>query len=372
VHRNSIGREGPYGPSFFFPSAHLARSGILYRVNEGGISLEKKSWVVLIAAVVAVALLLGATASAQSLQKVRLSEVVRSVFYAPQYVALALGFFEEEGLEVELQTAWGADKGAAALIAGAVDVGFFGPEAAVYIYQQGASDHLVGFAQLTARDGSFFMTRDVDEEFAWDNVRGKTIVGARIGGVPQMTLEWVLKQHGIKPFEDVEIITSLAFEAAVGAFDSGLGDYIAQFEPALSELEARGRGKIVASLGAEAGPVSYTVYHARKSVLEENPDLFMRFTRAIYKGQLWVYSHSAEEVAEVISPFFPLIDHEILVRSMGLYQSIDAWHPSPVISEEHFLHLQEIMIEAGELQEYVPFSELMNTTIAQKAMAEVE
>jgi NitT/TauT family transport system substrate-binding protein len=372
VHRNSIGREGPYGPSFFFPSAHLARSGILYRVNEGGISLEKKSWVVLIAAVVAVALLLGATASAQSLQKVRLSEVVRSVFYAPQYVALALGFFEEEGLEVELQTAWGADKGAAALIAGAVEVGFFGPEAAVYIYQQGAVDHIVGFAQLTARDGSFFMTRDVDEEFAWDNVRGKTIVGARIGGVPQMTLEWVLKQHGIKPFEDVEIITSLAFEAAVGAFEAGLGDYIAQFEPALSELEVRGRGKIVASLGAEAGPVSYTVYHARKSILEENPDLFLRFTKAIYRGQLWVNEHSAEEVAEVIAEFFPLIDHEILVRSMGLYQSIDAWHPSPVISEEHFLHLQEIMIEAGELQEYVPFSELMNTTIAQQAMAEVE
>lgn len=372
MHRNSIGREGPYGPSFFFPSAHLARSGILYRVNEGGISLEKKSWVVLIAAVVAVALLLGATASAQSLQKVRLSEVVRSVFYAPQYVALALGFFEEEGLEVELQTAWGADKGAAALIAGAVDVGFFGPEAAVYIYQQGAVDHIVGFAQLTARDGSFFMTRDVDEEFAWDNVRGKTIVGARIGGVPQMTLEWVLKQHGIKPFEDVEIITSLAFEAAVGAFEAGLGDYIAQFEPALSELEVRGRGKIVASLGAEAGPVSYTVYHARKSILEENPDLFLRFTKAIYRGQLWVNEHSAEEVAEVIAEFFPLIDHEILVRSMGLYQSIDAWHPSPVISEEHFLHLQEIMIEAGELQEYVPFSELMNTTIAQQAMAEVE
>lgn len=334
--------------------------------------MEKKSWVVLIAAVVAVALLLGATASAQSLQKVRLSEVVRSVFYAPQYVALALGFFEEEGLEVELQTAWGADKGAAALIAGAVDVGFFGPEAAVYIYQQGAVDHIVGFAQLTARDGSFFMTRDVDEEFAWDNVRGKTIVGARIGGVPQMTLEWVLKQHGIKPFEDVEIITSLAFEAAVGAFEAGLGDYIAQFEPALSELEVRGRGKIVASLGAEAGPVSYTVYHARKSILEENPDLFLRFTKAIYRGQLWVNEHSAEEVAEVIAEFFPLIDHEILVRSMGLYQSIDAWHPSPVISEEHFLHLQEIMIEAGELQEYVPFSELMNTTIAQQAMAEVE
>jgi NitT/TauT family transport system substrate-binding protein len=337
---------------------------------KGGFHMSKKAWAFLALAVVVVAVLLGATASAQELETVRLSEVVRSVFYAPQYVAIANGFFEEQGLEIDLSTAWGADKGAAALISGSVDVGFFGPEATVYIYQQGASDHLVGFAQLTARDGSFFLTRDVEEEFEWDNVRGKTIVGARIGGVPQMALEWVLKKHGIEPFVDVEIITSLAFEAAVGAFEAGMGDYIAQFEPAMSEIQARGRGKIVASIGAEAGPVSYTVYHARKSVLEENPDLFVRFTRAIHKGQKWVFSHTAEEVAEVIAPFFPLIDHEILVQSMGLYQSIDAWPTTPVISEEHFLHLQEIMMEAGELEEIVPFSVLMDTTIANAVVGE--
>ena len=332
--------------------------------------MERRKWVVLIAAVIVVAVLLGATASGQTLQKVSLSEVVRSVFYAPQYVALALGFFEDEGLEIDLSTAWGADKGAAALISGAVDIGFFGPEAAVYIYQQGAVDHIVGFAQLTARDGSFFVTRDMDEEFTWDNVRGKTIVGARLGGVPQMTLEWVLKQNGIKPFEDVEIITSLAFEAAVGAFEAGLGDYIAQFEPAMSELEVRARARS-SPPSARSRSGQLTVYHARKSMLEKNPDLFVRFTKAIYRGQLWVNEHTAEEVAEVIAPFFPLVDHDILVRSMGLYQSIDAWHPSPVISEEHFLHLQEIMIEAGELENYVPFSELMNTDIALQAMSEV-
>ena len=195
--------------------------------------MTRKSWIALILAVAVVGVLLGSSASGQELKTVRLSEVVRSVFYSPQYAALELGFFEEEGLEIDLSTAWGADKGAAALISGSVDVGFFGPEAAIYIYQQGAVDHIVGFAQLTARDGSFFMARDPEEEFQWDNVRGKTIVGARIGGVPQMVLEWVLKSHGIRPFEDVEIITSLAFEAAVGAFESGLGDYIAQFEPAL-------------------------------------------------------------------------------------------------------------------------------------------
>lgn len=334
--------------------------------------MTRRSWIVLALAVIVVGVLLGATASAQELQTVRLSEVVRSVFYSPQYVALELGFFRDEGLEIDLSTAWGADKGAAALISGSVDVGFFGPEAAIYIYQQGAVDHIVGFAQLTARDGSFFMTRDPEEEFEWDNVRGKTIVGARIGGVPQMVLEWVLKKHGIKPFEDVEIITSLAFEAAVGAFESGLGDYIAQFEPALSEIEARGRGKIVASLGAEAGPITYTVYHAQKSRLEREPELFARFTRAIYRGQQWVADHTAEEVAEVVSPYFPLIEHDVLVKSIRRYQEIDAWTPNPVPQEPHFMHLQAVMLEAGELEKTVPFAELMNTEIAQKVMDEMQ
>ena len=224
----------------------------------------------------------------------------------------------------------GADKGAAALISGSVDV--FGSEATVYIYSQGAQDH----------------------------------------GAPQMALEWVLKQKGIEPFVDVEIVTSLAFEAAVGAFEAGMGDYIAQFEPALSEIEARGRGKIVASIGAEAGPMTYTVYHARKSQLESDPELFLRFTKAIHQGQLWVSSHSAEEVAAVIAPFFPLIDLEILAKSMGLYQSIDAWPPTPVISEEHFSHLQEIMMEAGELDELVPFSTLMDQEIATSALEDIE
>lgn len=332
--------------------------------------LTRKSWIALILAVAVVGVLLGSTASGQQLQTVRLSEVVRSVFYSPQYAAIELGFFRDEGIEIDLSTAWGADKGAAALISGSVDVGFFGPEAAIYIYQQGAVDHIVGFAQLTARDGSFFMTRDLDEEFEWDNVRGKTIVGARVGGVPQMVLEWVLKSHGIEPFVDVEIITSLAFEAAVGAFESGLGDYIAQFEPALSEIEARGRGKIVASLGAEAGPITYTVYHAKKSRLEREPELFERFTRAIYRGQQWVAQHTAEQVAAVVSPYFPLIDHDILVKSIRRYQEINAWPTSPVLSEAEFMHLQAVMQEAGELEQIVPFSVLMNTDIARKVVSE--
>lgn len=265
----------------------------------------------------------------------------------------------------QITTPWGADKGAAALISGSVEVGFFGPEASIYVYQQGAEDYLVGFSQLTQRDGSFFMSRETPpDQFDWQDVRGTTIVGARRGGVPQMVLEWVLKQHGIEPFQDVEVLTNLAFEAAVGAYESGLGDYIAQFEPAMSEAQARGNGYIVASLGAEAGPIAYTVYHARKSALEENPELFERFNRAIVRGLEWVHQHSAEDIAEVITRFFPAIESHILVQNIENYKSIDAWPKDPTPSQEGFENLQRVMDEAGELGEPVPFEVLMNTEIA--------
>lgn len=299
-----------------------------------------------------------------SLVRVRLSEVVRSVFYAPQYVAIALGFFEQEGLEIELSTAWGADKGAAALLSGSVDIGFFGPEAAVYVYRQGAQDPLIGFAQLTSRDGSFLMARHPVEDFQWEMLRGATVVGARRGGVPQMVLEWVLRQHGLEPFVDVEIITHLAFETAPGAFASGLGDYIAQFDPTLTSLERQGVGKIVASLGRAAGEIAYTVYHARRSYLEANPEIILAFTRAIQRGQKWVDLHTPEEIAEVVKGFFPEMDHETLVTALGRYQSQDSWRHTPIISRSGYQRLLDVMMAAGELDEAVPFDEIMTNQFA--------
>jgi len=332
--------------------------------------MSKQGWITIICLAVAVALLLGSIAEAQELEKVTLSEVVRSVFYAPQYIALSLGFFEEEGLDIQLETAWGADKGAAALISGSVDIGFFGPEAALYIYQQGSPELIVGFAQLTCRDGSFFMTRDLNEDFQWENVKGKTIIGARLGGVPQMVLEWVLKKHGIQPFVDVEILTHFAFEAALGAFQAGVGDYIAQFEPAMSQIELMGGGKIVASLGAEANPITYTVYHARQSTLQNKRDMLIKFTKALHRGQIWAATHTSEEIAEVVSPFFPEIDHQVLINTIRNYQAIGAWQQTPVISEEGFRFLQEVMFAAGELLEFVPFEQLMDNSIAEAALAQ--
>ena len=300
---------------------------------------------------------------------VRLSEVVRSIFYAPQYVALAEGFFEDEGLKIDLSTAWGADKGAAALISGACDIGFFGPEAAIYIYNQGAPDYLIGFAQLTQMDGSFFLARaGMPEPFSWEHVRGKTIVGARLGGVPEMVLEWVLKKHGIEPFKDVKIITSLAFAAAPGAFAAGTGDYIAQFEPAMTELEMAGQGKIVASMGVLGGEIMYTVYHVRRSQLVRDRDMLIRFTRALDRGMKWVEDHTPAETAEVIRPYFPDTKLEVIARIVQRYRDQGTWPKTPEVSPSGFMRLQEVMASAGELKATVPASALMTTEITRAAL----
>lgn len=332
---------------------------------------RKSGFFRILVVVLAFGMVLGTAAStlaAEKLTKVRLSEVVRSIFYAPQYVALALGFFEDEGLEIELSTAWGAHNGAAALISGDVDVGFFGPEASVYIYQQGAENHIIGFAQLTAKDGSFLMSREYIPDFTWEDVKGKVIIGARKGGVPQMMLEWILKQHGIEMGKDVEVITHLAFTAAAGAFQSGLGDFVAQFEPTLSELEAQGVGYFVASLGVDGGDVTYTVYHARKDYLEKHPDIIQRFTNAIYRGQRWVHSHTVEEIVDVVTPYFPGVSREIMIKATERYRSQDSWTRTPEISRSSFEHLLRVMINANELKQPVPFDELMTNDFARRAV----
>lgn len=319
-------------------------------------------------------MILGSVSCKQSpsVQKVKLSEVVRSVFYAPQYVAISQGFFKESGIEIELSTAWGADKGAAALVSGSVDIGFFGPEAAVYVYNRGARNHLVAFAQLTKGDGSFLMARKPMPDFQWSDVKGKAVIGGRKGGVPQMVMEYVLRKQGIDPHNDLNMIQNIQFTATAGAFKSGTGDFIQLFEPTVSVLEKEGVGYVVASFRVAGGVVPYTVYHARADFLKKHPDLIERFTQAIYKGQIWVQNHSAEEIAEAIQSFFPDIEMDILIRAMRRYQSQDTWAQNPIMTKAAFNHLQEIIYDAGELQKKVPYDKMVNTRFAVKAIQEVQ
>lgn len=305
------------------------------------------------------------------LEKVRLNEVTHSVFYAPMYAAINLGFFEEEGIELELTTGQGADKVMTALLSGQADIGFMGPEATIYVYNQGQEDYVVNFAQLTQRDGSFLVAREPDPDFNWEKTRGATIIGGRAGGMPLMTLEYVLKNHGIIPGEDVEVLTHIQFALMAGAFTGGEGDYVTLFEPVAAVLELEGSGYVVASVGEDSGLVPYTVFSARKSYMERNPEILQRFTNAIYRGQLWVQAHSPEEIAAAIEPSFPEVGLELLTAVARRYKEIDAWAHSPLFTPESFGRLQDIMKTAGELDKKAPYDKLVTNVFAEEAIRAV-
>lgn len=308
----------------------------------------------------------------QSDSVIRLSEVTHSIFYAPQYVAIEKGFFEEEGITLQLTNAAGGDKAMTTLLSNNADIALIGPEATLYVYNQGKEDYVINFAQLTQKAGNFLISRNKEENFSWQNVKGKTILGARPGGMPQMVLEYVLKKNGIIPYKDVNILTNIDFAAAPGAFAGGTGDYVALFEPSGTLLENENIGKVVASLGVDSGNVPYTVYMATKSYIEKNPELIQKFTNSIYKGQQWVATHSAEEIADVIAPHFKEMDRDSLIKIVSRYKSQDTWATSPVFEKSALDLLQDIIEEAGELDKRVPYEDIVNTEFAKESIGNKE
>lgn len=301
---------------------------------------------------------------------IRLVEVTHSLFYTPQYVAITQGFFEEEGLDIELIDGKGADKVMAALLSGEAEIGFMGPEASIYVYNQGRENYVINFAQLTQRDGSFLVGREKDDNFTFDKLRGKSIIGGRKGGMPLMTLEYVLKKNGLEPGKDVEVRTDIQFDVMAGAFIGGEGDYVTLFEPVAATLEKEGRGYVVASIGKEGGYIPYTAYSATKEYIEKNPDIIQKFTNALYKGMVWVQEHSSEEIAEAVMPQFPDTDKEVLVKLIERYRDQDSWKPDLIITEEGLNHLMDIMELAGELDQRADYDKIVTTEFAKKAMGQ--
>lgn len=295
----------------------------------------------------------------KDLETVRLAEVAHSIFYAPMYVAIEEGYFDSVGIDIELSLANGADKVSAAVLAGDADIGFAGSEATIYVYNGGEKDYLKTFARLTQKDGSFIVAREDIKDFTLDDLVGKTIIGGRAGGMPEMTLEWALSDAGIDPKKDVNIDTSVAFSAMSSAFIGGTGDFVALFEPNALELEKEGYGYVVASLGELGGVVPYTAFFARDSYLNENKELIENFDKAIQKGIDFVHNSSDKEVAEAIIDQFPDTSIDDLTKIVERYRSIDAWPDNTEFTEEEFDHLQDIMINAKELDSKVPFSDLM-------------
>lgn len=303
-----------------------------------------------------------------SLQKIKLMEVTHSVFYAPQYVAINKGFFEEEGFDIELIDGKGADKVMASLLSKEADIGFMGPEASVYVYNQDRDNYVVNFAQLTQRDGSFLVGREKDDDFNFDKLKGTTVIGGRKGGMPEMTLEYVLKSYGLDLEKDLEVRTDIQFAAMAGAFLGGEGDYVTLFEPVASSLEKEGKGYIVASIGEEGGYIPFTCYSATKEYIENNPETIQRFTNALYKAMVWVHESSAEEIAEAIKPHFPDTEDDILISLVERYRAQDTWKPDLILREEGLERMMDIMELAGELDKRADYENIVNTKFAEESM----
>lgn len=297
---------------------------------------------------------------------INLAEVTRSVFYAPQYVALEKGFFEDEGLTVELQTTWGGDKTMTALLADHADIALVGAETSIYVYAQNSKDHAVNFAQLTQTDGTFLVAKESKDNFSWDQLKDESFLGQRKGGMPQMVGEFVLKKHGIDPHSDLDLIQNIDFANIPGAFVSGDAEYVQLFEPTASMLVKEGKGHIVASFGEESGLVPYTVFMAKQSYLKDNKENVMKFTRAIYKAQQWVAENSAEDIAKVIQLYFEDTEIDILTSSMERYKSQDSFATDLLLKEDAWQNLKDIMNAAGELPVDASYEELVNTEFAKE------
>lgn len=301
-----------------------------------------------------------------NLKKVKVAEVTHSVFYAPQYVAHSLGYFEEEGLDVEINLVPGADKVTAAVLSGDVNIGLCGSEATIYVYNGGEKDYLVTFAGLTKKDGSFIVSREKYDDFKLSDMKGKRVIAGRKGGMPVMTFEWALGQNGIDPKKDVNVDTSIDFASMSGAFIGGTGDFVNLFEPQALALEQQGYGYVVASLGELGGTVPYTAYNARKSYIKENPDVIKGYTKAIDRGLKYVQEHSVKEIAEVIIDYFPDTSMNDLEKIVKRYKDNDSWYQTTYISEKDFNHIQEIMEYSGSLEKRAPYNKLVDTTYMSK------
>jgi NitT/TauT family transport system substrate-binding protein len=283
------------------------------------------------------------------------------------YVAFEKGYFKDEGLKVNLVNGLGADKTMTAVLSGDCDIGFMGAEASIYVYNEGAEDYVINFAQLTQRAGNFLVSKDLNEEFSWDNIKGKTVIGGRAGGMPQMVFEYILKKNGIDPKTDLTIIQNIDFGLTSQAFSSGQGDYTVEFEPAATALELAGKGKVVASMGVESGKVPYTAFSAKKSYIAKNPKVIQSFTNAIQKGLDYVSTHTPEEIAKVIQPQFKETDSDTLVKIVTRYYEQGTWKENLVFEEESLTLLQDILNEAGELTKRVPYADIVTTEYAKKA-----
>jgi NitT/TauT family transport system substrate-binding protein len=315
--------------------------------------------------------LAGCSKKEEGLRKIVLNEVTRSVFYAPLYVAVSEGFFEQEGLEIEIITGGGSDASMTALLAGEADFALMGPETGVYVTGEGKEDHPLIIGQLTKRDGSYLLGREQAAEFSWEMLRGKSVIAGRPGGMPYMTLMYVLNKNGLVPGEDVEVISNIQFNLMGGAFESGTGDFVTLFEPTATQFQNNGLGYIIANVGLESGEVPYTVFMTSPETVKNDAELVTKFVRAIAKAQKWVASATDNEIAKAMQPFFPDSDTATLEIVAKSYRETDSWMKDPIMTEDAYSRLLDIIEFNGELKARVDFAELIDNSFAEKVLKEI-
>ena len=307
----------------------------------------------------------------EELKTVKLNEVTHSIFYAPLYLADSLGYFKDEGIKIDLTNGGGADKVMSAVLSGESDVGFCGPEAALYVLAGGSSDVPTVFGQLTKRDGSFLVSRKDEPDFKWTDLAGKEILAGRKGGVPAMTFEYVLNQNGLYDKQDVTLNFDVAFNLMTSAFEAGTADYCTMFEPTAFEYQKAGKGYIVASVGEASGEIPYTCFIAKQSWLDKNKDTTEGFLRAVTKAVKYVQENSAETIAPYLVPYFDSTSLDSVTTSLKSYKSIDSWVTNMAMTEDSFNRLQDVIDNAGELPKRVEFNKLIDNSYAQKAYEEI-
>ncbi len=329
--------------------------------------MKKKFLSCILAACISIALPSAITGCKGNDSVIKINEVTHSVFYAPMYLADALGYFEDEGYTIELENGGGANNTMAAVLSGAADIGFCGPEAAIYTYIGGDEDAPKVFGQMTNRDGSFLVGRTSEPNFDWHSLDGKDVLAGRPGGVPMMTFQYVMKELGVKP----NYITNIDFNFMTSSFQGGTADYCTMFEPVASDYEKAGSGYVVGSVGALAGEIPYTCYIAKQSYIDKNGDKIEALLRAVTKATKYIYENDSITVAEKIVSYFPNTSVDSVKTSLDSYKGIDSWVKNMAMKESGFNRLQDIIESAGELSQRVNFSDLVLTETANKIYTEV-
>ena len=300
--------------------------------------------------------------------KITIAEVTHSLFYAPLYIAKNAGFFNDVGLDIDIVTTPGADKVMASLLSKDAQIGLMGPEASVYVYNNGQENYAINFAQLTQKDGSFLLGREKIDNFDYSMLKGKTIIGGRKGGMPEMTLEHVLKKNGLTITQngkdknaDVNIRVDVSFDATSGVFVAGESDYVTAFEPTASQIEATKKGYIVSSIGKDSGIVPYTCFSSVKSYFEGNKDKLKKFTTAIKKGLDYINNTETNKIIEYLKPSFQTSKDDEIESVINNYKKIEAWPNKLGFTQDNFNKLIDIVKEAGELDKdtKIPYDKIV-------------